>query len=679
MKNPKARIAELTDLLHHLNHRYYQDGVSEVSDQEFDQLMHELQSLEEAHPELRQPGSPTERVGGTITKEFATVKHRYPMLSLSNTYETGELLDFDNRIRKAMGDDFAYVCELKFDGVAISLRYQQGLLTQAVTRGDGVQGDDVTHNVKTIRAIPIRLSGEGWPADFEVRGEVFMPKREFERINKEIGAENDQREKEGKKPLRLLANPRNATAGTLKMQDSSVVASRRLHCYLYSLMGDNLSAQTHSEALQLLRKWGFPVSDSWEHCPTIEQVRAYISAWEDKRHSLPVETDGVVVKVDSFAQQEELGFTAKSPRWATAYKYKAETAKTRLLNVHYQVGRTGAVTPVAELDAVQLAGTTVRRASLHNANEIARLDLHEGDMVYVEKGGEIIPKVTGVDLTQRKADSQPIAYLSHCPACHTELVRAEGEAVHFCPNSYGCPPQQTGRVEHFIHRKALDVDSLGAETIAQLFDKGLIRGVEGLYQLRKEDLLKLDRFGEKSADNLLKGIAATKDVPFPRVLFGLGIRFVGATVAEKLAEHFGSMERILQASREALLEAPEIGDKIADSIIQWRQDDRNLQRLALLRQAGLQFELPEDQTQPASDALQGKTLVVSGTFTRFGRDELKALIKAHGGKVASSISGKTDLLVAGDKMGPAKLEKAQKLEVKIISEDDFAALIGMDA
>ena len=672
----ESRIQELVKKLNHLNHRYYQDSVSEIPDQEFDSLLRQLQELEEQYPQWKQPDSPTQRVGGTVTKSFDTIKHRYRMLSLSNVYDREELVEFDERIRKSIGDDFAYVCELKFDGVAISLRYQGGVLVQALTRGDGVQGDDITTNAKTIRSLPLRVEGKALPEDFEVRGEVYMPKQAFEAINDQIATANLAREEAGKKPNRLLANPRNATSGTLKMQDSAVVAHRRLDCFLYSLLGDSLPVESHSASLTYIDSLGFQVSPTWRQCGTVDQVMDFIHEWEEKRHTLPLETDGVVIKVDSYLQQDELGFTAKSPRWATAFKYKAETAKTTLQDIRYQVGRTGAVTPVAELTPVLLAGTTVKRASLHNANEIARLGLHTGDTVFVKKGGEIIPKVIAVDLTARKPDALPYQYIQQCPVCSTKLVRQEGEVAHFCPDYFGCPPQRAGRVEHFIQRKAMDVDSLGSETISQLFEQELIKDISGLYTLEKDSLTSLERFGEKSAEKLLQGIEATKNVPFPRVLFGLGIRFVGVTVAEKLAEHFITMDHILAADKEALLLAPEIGEKIADSLILWRQDDYHLTILQNLKAAGLQFEMKGDAAKPKSDKLTGKSFVVSGVFETLGRDQLKALIKSHGGKVSTSISSKTDYLVAGDKMGPAKLEKAQKLEVEVISEQAFLQIIG---
>ncbi|SDM21498.1 DNA ligase (NAD+) [Catalinimonas alkaloidigena] len=664
------RIQELTDQLNYYNYQYYQNAVSEIDDQTFDRLLRELQDLEQQHPSLMLPDSPTQRVGGTISKEFPTVRHRYPMLSLGNTYSEEELREFDERVRKAIGDDFKYVCELKFDGVAISLTYENGILTQAATRGDGVRGDDITPNARTIRSIPLRANSKELPALFEVRGEVYMPLEVFEDINRE-------REENGETPL---ANPRNAAAGTLKQQDSSIVAQRRLSCFTYGLLGEGIAYKGHYESMLALQQSGFAVSPTFCLCPTLDDVLAYIHQWEQKRFELPVAIDGIVIKVNDYAQQEELGYTAKNPRWAIAYKYSAESAVTLLKGITYQVGRTGAITPVAELAPVQLAGTRVKRASLHNANEIARLGLHVGDSVFVEKGGEIIPKVTGVDLTQRADTSEPVTYITHCPECQTLLVREEGEgaaprAQHFCPNQDGCPPQIRGRLEHFIQRRAMNVEELGPQTIRQLYEKGLVNNVADLYDLTYDQLIALERFADKSARNLLEGLARTRQVPFARVLFALGIRYVGETVARKLAEHFGSIERISQATYEELLEAPEVGERIAQSLQSWLAEPEHQALIERLRQAGLQLAQEEKTSAPSSTTLAGKTFVISGVFEQFSRDGLKALIEDHGGKILSSVSGKLDYLVAGENMGPAKREKALKHGVTILSEAEFLQLL----
>jgi DNA ligase (NAD+) len=576
------------------------------------------------------------------------------------------LTDFDARVAKGLqGDAYEYFCELKFDGVSISLIYENGLLTTAVTRGDGVRGDDVTTNIKTIRSLPLRLKAKDVPARFEVRGEVFLPKEVFKQLNKEredIGEET-------------YANARNTASGTVKMQDSAEVAKRKLDCYLYYLLGEDNEVETHSEAINKLERWGFNVSPTYKKCKSIQEVLDYIQTWEKKRHELPLETDGVVIKVNSLEQQERLGFTAKSPRWAIAYKYKAESISTRLNGITYQVGRTGAVTPVAELEPVFLAGTTVKRASLHNANEIARLDLHLGDYVFVEKGGEIIPKVTGVDLAKRNASVKKVVYINHCPECHATLIRKEGEANHYCPNEKGCPPQIKGKVEHFIQRKAMDIDSLGEQTIRQLFELGLVKTPADLYYLTKEDLLRLDKVKEKSAQNILDGIVASKAQPFENVLFGIGIRYVGKTVAEKLAKHFKSMNNLRHATYETLLEAPEVGEKIAQSVVEYFKDADNLREVDRLISAGLQFESTQQEPELVSSVLADKSFVISGVFQNYERDQLKDIILAHGGKVLSSVSGKLDYLLAGDNMGPAKREKAEKLGVKIISESEFEALL----
>jgi DNA ligase (NAD+) len=674
----RDKVAELTEKINYYNRQYYLADISEISDYEFDMLLKELTEIEKKFPELRLPTSPTQRVGGDITKEFQTVIHRYPMLSLSNTYNEEELTAFDERVRKVITDQpFEYVCEQKFDGVAMSIIYENGVLTRAVTRGDGVQGDDVTANIKTIRTLPLQIQGDDVPAYLEVRGEVFLPKKEFERLNKLIAEENILREQEGKKAVSLLANPRNAASGTVKMQDSAVVASRRLDCYLYYVLGENLNFKTHSDSLLFLQKHQFNVSPTYEICQDIQAVMQYIKKWENKRFELPVDTDGIVIKVNNLAQQQELGYTAKSPRWAISFKYKAEVAKTKLLNIAYQVGRTGAITPVANLAPVELAGTVVKRASLHNANEITRLDLHQNDIVLIEKGGEIIPKITGVDVAARQPGAQPILYITHCPACQTPLIRKEGEANHYCPNTENCPPQLAGKVEHFVHRKAMNIDSLGSETIDQLFEYGYIKDVADLYQLKKEDLIKMERFGEKSATNLIEGLEASKSIPFDRVLFALGIRYVGHTVAQKLVAYFRNIDAIANASLEELTKVPEIGEKIAQSLQEYFSQPQNKERIEKLKNAGLQFKVEESaQTEQISNLLEGKTIVVSGVFYQYTREEIENFVPANGGKLVSAVSSKTDFVVAGDKMGPSKLEKAVKLGVKIISETEFLALIG---
>lgn len=671
----KKKIAELTEKINYYNQRYYQDSVSEISDYEFDLLLEELIALEKEFPELQQPDSPSQRVGGSITKEFPQVKHKYPMLSLSNTYNEGELLEFDRRVKKLLDKQpVEYVCELKWDGVALSITYRDGLLVQGVTRGDGEQGDDITANVKTIRTLPLRVQADLLPAEFEVRGEVFMSREIFDSLNEEIAEENEKREKEGKKLLSYLANPRNAASGTLKMQDSAAVAKRRLDAYIYDLLCENNPFETHAESLDYLKKIGFRVSPHYRKCASVEEVFAFIKEWETKREKLPVDTDGVVIKVNSYAQRRELGFTAKSPRWAIAYKYKAESAATELLSVSYQVGRTGAVTPVANLRPVKLAGTIVKRATLHNANEIARLDLHEGDTVFIEKGGEIIPKITGVDVSRRPPNAAPLRFISRCPECGTPLVRNPGEAAFYCPNEKGCPPQLKGKIEHFISRKAMNIDSIGGKTVDLFFEKGLIRTPADLYNLKREDILQLEGFKELSSQNIINGIEASKQQPFSRVLFALGIRFVGETVAEKLADYFKNIDALASADKEMLMSVPEIGEKIAESIIAWFSDPENRACVERLRAAGLQFAADESR-EALSNKLQGKTFVISGVFQKYERQELKELIALHGGKNAASVSSKTDFLLAGEGMGPAKLAKAEKLGVKIISEADFERMI----
>ncbi len=662
----KKEIAALTEKINHHNELYYQESRTEITDQQFDKLLESLVKLEEQFPQFRSVDSPTQRVGGTISKSFATVYHKYPMLSLGNTYSQEELEDFDARVAKGLdGDPYEYFCELKFDGVSISLTYENGVLVKAVTRGDGVRGDDVTTNIKTIRSIPLKINQKNIPASFEVRGEIFLPRNVFEQLNKERDDIGEER----------YANARNTASGTVKMQDSGEVAKRKLDCYAYYLLGENLGIKTHDEAIKKLEHWKFNVSPTYKKCKDITEVLKYIANWEKKRLELPLETDGVVIKVNSIEQQQNLGFTAKSPRWAIAYKYKSESVSTRLNAVTYQVGRTGAITPVAELEPVFLAGTTVKRASLHNADIIARLDLHIGDYVFVEKGGEIIPKVTAVDIAKRTNKAKPINYITQCPECGTALVRTEGEASHYCPNVTGCPPQIKGRVEHFIQRKAMDIDSLGEQTIRQLFELELLHTPADLYDLKKSDLFKLDKVKEKSAQNMLDGIQQSKTVPFESVLFAIGIRYVGKTVAEKLARHFKNIDAIMAANYGQLLEAPEIGEKIAQSVIAFSKMKANQKEIERLKKAGLQFTVVEQEVIKESDNLAGKSFVISGTFEKYERDDLKDVIIKNGGKVASSISGKLDYVLAGDNMGPAKKEKAEKLGVKIISEQDFEKLL----
>ena len=658
----EQQINDLRKILNEYNHKYYVENAPVVSDFEFDTLLRQLQDLEAEHPEFYDPNSPTMRVGSDISNEFNSVEHSFPMLSLSNTYSLEELGEWIDKVEKEVGE-VEYVCELKFDGTAISLTYENGALLRAVTRGDGTRGDDVTANVRTIRSVPLKLTGSDYPDFFEIRGEILMPYESFDRLNAE-------REQTGEQPF---ANPRNAAAGTLKQQQSQVVAKRGLDCTLYQIAGRNLPFDSHWENLDAARRWGFKISDAARICNNREQIEEFIKFWDTERKTLPFPTDGVVIKVNRNADRRALGTTSKAPKWAVAYKFKAEQALTQLQRVTYQVGRTGAITPVANLEPVLLAGTTVKRATLHNADQIAALDLREGDMVYVEKGGEIIPKITGVELSMRKADSQPLQYIDRCPECGAELVRYEGEAKHYCPNQSHCRPQILGRIIHFIRRKAMNIESLGEETVELLFENGLIECIADIYDLKAEQIAALPRMGEKSADNILQSIERSKQVPFHRVLFALGIRFVGETTAKYLAAHFPSIDAVMSATREELLEAEEVGDKIADSISEYFADDSNLAIIARLRQAGLQFVA--EQKQAASDLLQGLTFVISGSFADHSRDELKALIEAHGGKNLAAVSGNTSYLLAGDKIGPAKLQKATKLGVKIISESDFMELI----
>ncbi len=665
----QSRILALTEQLDHLNHQYYQLDISEVSDQEFDELLAELQALENQHPDLALANSPTRRVGGTITRQFPTAEHRYPMLSLGNTYSEDDLRDFDERVQRGLeGAPYAYVCELKIDGVAMSLRYEHGQLTQGVTRGDGTRGDVVTANVRTIRTLPLALRpGPDRPEDFEVRGEVFLPLPVFAELNTE-------REQNGEA---LMANPRNAASGTLKLQNSALVAARKLRFYAYSLLTPGRHFASHSAALAALSEYGLPVSDTWRRCTTIAEVLDFVHLWSKKRFELSVATDGIVIKVDDLRQQDQLGYTAKSPRWAIAYKYPAEGARTRLNEVIYNVGRTGAVTPVALLTPVPLAGTVVKRATLHNANQIESLDLRLGDLVFVEKGGEIIPKITGVDLAARPVGAVPIRFPTECPACGTPLLRPEGE-VHFrCPNERGCPPQIKARLEHYVSRKALNIDGLGAETVGRLFDLGIVTTPADIYDLaaRRPELVTLDRLGEKSIDNLLAGIEMSKQVPFPRVLFGLGIRYVGETVAQKLAAHYRTIDALLNASAEEMAVVPEVGGVIAVGAAYWLQQPENRELLERLRRAGVQLAVTGEAPVPASDRLAGLTFVISGVFEQHSRDELQQLIVSNGGKITSSISKKLSYLVAGDNMGPAKREKAMGFKVPIISETDLLALL----
>ena len=661
------RIEDLTRLIDRHNYLYYVRNEPEISDRDFDLLLEELIRLEKQFPELARADSPTQRVGGEITRTFKTVVHRYPMLSLGNTYSEEELREFHERVVKLISDEpVEYVCELKFDGVAIGLTYINGHLDRAVTRGDGIRGDDVTANVKTIRSIPLRLQAGDYPADFEIRGEIIMPRSVFQRINEE-------RTDIGETPF---ANPRNSAAGTLKMQDSAEVARRRLDCFLYALYGPSLPFRAHEEALSAAKKWGFKISSDHRLCSNIEEVLAFIRHWDAARRDLPFDIDGVVIKVNSFRQQEELGYTAKSPRWAISYKFKAESAATCLNEVTYQVGRTGAITPVANLEPVFLAGTTVKRASLHNADQIDKLDLHIGDTVFVEKGGEIIPKITGVDRDRRPADASKVVFIHQCPECYSHLEREEGEAQHYCPNERGCPPQIKGRIEHFTSRKAMNIDGLGKETVDVFVEKGLVKDVADIYLLRKEDIMALDRFGEKSATNILAGIDASKAVPFDRVLFAVGIRYVGDTVARKLARHFVSIDAIMQASREQLMEAPEVGEKIAESITAFFSDPLNKELVMRLKREGLRMEISADQhLQPVSDKLKGATIVISGTFVHHSREDYKKIIEENGGKNGSGITGKTTYLLSGADSGPSKLEKAAQLGVRVIGEDEFLELL----
>jgi len=664
---PKEQIEQLRSELHRHNHNYYVLNAPEISDFEFDRLMRELQELEAQYPEYYDPMSPTMRVGSDLSNEFVQVAHKYPMLSLGNTYSFDEVRDFYGRVQRALGSEpFELCCEIKYDGVSISLTYEEGRLVRAVTRGDGVQGDDVTANVKTINSIPLVLHGEEYPREFEIRGEILMPWEQFDRLNREREAQEEA----------LFANPRNAASGTLKLQNSTVVASRKLDAYLYYMLGDMLPDTGHYECLQHAARWGFKVSPAMRKCTTLDEVFEYINYWDVERKNLPVATDGIVIKVNSLAQQRSLGYTAKVPRWAIAYKFQAEKAVTRLNEITYQVGRTGTVTPVANFNPVQLSGTMVKRATLHNADFMENLDLHIGDMVFVEKGGEIIPKITAVDLDARSfMMGEKVRFITRCPECGTLLMRVEGEAAIFCPNDVTCPPQIKGRIEHFISRKAMNIDGLGAETVDLLYSVGLIHDAADLYKLRIPDISRLERMGYKSAENIIRSIERSREVPFERVLFAIGIRFVGETVAKKLARAFGTMERIENATFEELVAVDEIGEKIAQSIQRFFSNEQCRTLVTRLKEAGLQMEVVVDESIVHTDKLAGKSIVISGVFAQHSRNEYKAMIEQHGGTNVSSISSKTSFILAGRDMGPAKLEKAQKLGVPIVDEDTFLGMI----
>lgn len=664
MESIGQHIESLREELNLHNYNYYVLSTPTISDFEFDQKMKELTRLEEAHPEFADSNSPSQRVGSDLTKNFVQIPHKYPMLSLGNTYSEEEVKEFFDRVKKDLNDTFEIVCELKYDGASISLTYINGRLVQAVTRGDGVKGDDITANVKTIRSIPLVLRGTDYPVEFEIRGEILMPWKVFDELNEERAEQEEP----------LFANPRNATSGTLKLQDPKIVASRKLDAYLYYMLGENLPTGGHYENLQKAKEWGFKISDATKKCTTIEEVFAFIKYWDVERKNLPVITDGIVLKVNSLLQQKNLGYTSKFPRWAIAYKFQAEQELTELLSVSYQVGRTGTVTPVANLQPVKLSGTTVKRASLYNADSIEALDLHIGDMVYVEKGGEIIPKVTKVETSLRKSGSLKVEFIHECPECHTQLVRDQGEAAFYCPNYMGCPPQIKGRIEHYITRKAMDISG-GSETVEHLFNAGLIRNVADLYTLKWEDVAVLERWAEKSAKNLIDSIADSNKVPYSRVLFGLGIRYVGETVAKKIAVAFPSIDLLEQATVEDLVQVDEIGERIAQSVVDFFRKEENIEIINKLKLFGIQFEQKQNTSVSGSDKLKGLTIVISGTFEKYSRDEYKGLIEANGGKNSGSISAKTNYLLAGANMGPAKLEKAQKLGVAILNEDEFLKMI----
>ncbi len=658
------RINQLRNELSEHNYNYYVLDKPVISDYEFDMKLKELQELEKKHPEFFDPNSPSQRVGGEVTKSFKTVIHDYPMYSLSNSYSKEELEDWEKRVMKLVDEPVEFVCELKYDGASISLTYENGKLLKAVTRGDGVQGDDVTHNVKTIRSVPLKLKGD-FPERFDIRGEIVLPYEGFAKLNAE-------RVELGEEPY---ANPRNTASGSLKLQDSAEVAKRPLDCLLYGITGNNLQLNSHFGSLQKARDWGFKVPKEAALLKSVDEVLNFVNYWEQHRHDLPYEIDGVVVKINNFRQQEELGFTAKSPRWAMAYKFKAEQVSTKLNKITYQVGRTGAITPVANLKPVQLAGTVVKRASLHNADQIAKLDIREGDTVFVEKGGEIIPKIIGVDFTKRDPETEETKYITHCPECKAQLIRNEGEAQHYCPNYNGCPPQIIGRIQHYISRKALDIEGLGGETVALLVNAGLIQNYADLYTLKKEDILPLERMAEKSAENLIQGIEKSKEVPFPRVLFGLGIRYVGETVAKKLARYYKNIDALSKASEEDLVNVDEIGERIAQSVTGFFASEENQEIIRRLKEYGVNMEISAEKLANQTDKLQGESFVISGVFEMVSRDQLKKLIEDNGGKVSSSISSKTNYLVAGENMGPSKLAKAEKLGTKILSEKEFLEML----
>jgi DNA ligase (NAD+) len=654
-------IQTLRNELNQHNYNYYVLDNATISDYDFDIKLKELQDLENKHPEFFDEDSPTQRVGGTVTKNFKTVAHQYRMYSLDNSYSKEDLIDWENRIQRVLGNvNLQYTCELKYDGASISISYENGKLVQALTRGDGFQGDEVTNNIKTIKSIPLKLKGD-YPAKFDIRGEIILPFAGFEKMNQELI-------EIGETPY---SNPRNTASGSLKLQDSAEVAKRPLECLLYFVTGNNLPFKSQFEGLESARKWGFKVPNEAKLVNNMQEVFDFIDYWDVHRHKLPYETDGVVIKVNSIHSQEELGYTAKSPRWAIAYKFKSEQVSTKLKSISYQVGRTGAITPVANLEPVQLAGTIVKRASLHNADQIEKLDIRINDTVFVEKGGEIIPKIIAVDLEKRPENSEPTKYITHCPECQTELVRNAGEANHYCPNFYGCPPQIIGRIQHYISRKAMDIEGLGGETVALLFNNGLVHNYADLYELKVEDILPLERMAQKSAENLVKGVEKSKEIPFESVLFALGIRFVGETVAKKLAKHYKNIDALSQASLMDLILVDEIGERIARSVIEFFENEENKIIIERLKNYGVQFEIVERINPNATEKFIGKTFVVSGVFSQFSRDELKKAIEDNGGKVGSSISAKTDFVVAGDNMGPAKLEKATKLNIPILSEDDF--------
>ncbi len=663
--NTEQHIKELREALHRHNYNYYVKNAPEISDFEFDALMRELQQLEQQYPQYDDENSPTHRVGSDITKEFVQVAHKYPMLSLGNTYSKSEVADFYERVRKALNEDFEICCELKFDGTSISLTYEDGRLVRAVTRGDGEKGDDVTANVKTIRSVPLVLTGDGWPREFEIRGEVLMPWEVFEELNRERAESGEP----------LFANPRNAASGTLKLQDSSTVAKRRLDAFLYYMLGEQLPAEGHYENLQFASQYGFKISDTTKVCRTLDEIYEFIDRFDTERKHLPFATDGVVLKVNSLRQQRNLGYTSKSPRWAIAYKFQAERALTRLNEVTYQVGRTGVVTPVANLDAVQLSGTVVKRASLHNADIIEKLDLYIGDMVYVEKGGEIIPKITGVDTEARFLLGEKVVFTKKCPVCGAALVRNEGEAAHYCPNETECPPQIKGKIEHFVSREAMNIDSIGPETVELLYNSGLIKSIADLYRLEVSDLFLLPRMGTKSAENIISAIRESLNVPFERVLFALGIRFVGATVAKRLARTFLSIDNIMAADVETLTAVDEIGERIAGSVVDYFALESNRELVRSLQEAGVKFVADDESAEGRSETLKGMTIVISGVFERHSRDEYKNMIEMHGGKSVGSVSKSTSFILAGANMGPAKLDKAQKLNVPLKSEDEFLEML----